>query len=106
MANQHTILPRRQRILSFVVANPDCSSRDVADAFGMNSKHIGSELEQLARWGYLVGVKSGNRMYWSATGKTPQEYMKGEVPRQIVTRSWQASATRHWLDVAFFGAAA
>lgn len=98
--------PRRRLILAFVVNNPDCSSREVADAFGMESKHIGSELDQLAKWGFVTGEKDGRRMYWTATGKEPQDGEKGEVPRQTVRKEWTPHLVRDPLHTAFFGAVA
>lgn len=106
MANQHTKNTERQKFLVYVTKNPDCSSREVAEAFGLNSRHIGAELDYLARQGFLTGEKDGRRMYWRATGKQPVETRDGAVPRQIVTQSWAApKISGHWLDFALAGRA-
>lgn len=105
MANAKTPDNRRQRILAFVRDNPGCGSAQVAEAFGMDSRRAGSELEQLKSWGYAVGEKINNRMYWTATGKQQVDTTRGEIPYRPTVKAWPPHMVRHWLDAALFGPA-
>ena len=101
-------VPRRQRILEFVRKNPGCYTRDVADAFGLGSRHIGSELDQLARGGAVICEREegGRRFLWTATGRVPT-YALGrcEVPSRPVIKSWPLHLVRDPLTAALFGPA-
>jgi hypothetical protein len=106
MANRYTPDNRRQRILAFVRANPTCSTREVADAFDSNSRHIGSELEQLKRSGAIGSMREpeGRRLFWTATGQESKP-LSFETPYQPTVRAWKPHLVRHWLDAALFGPA-
>lgn len=108
MANRYTPDTVRSRILAFVQANPVCSTREVADAFGLNSRHIGAELSQLAKSGSIMSLRAptGRRLYWQATGAPPRNIKPiVEVPRQTITQTWSTTFARDPLHVALFGPA-
>lgn len=106
MSCEHKLTPRRELILAFVAENPQCSSREVAEVCGLQSRHIGCELSYLAAWGYIESTKEKRRMYWTATGRHPQNPIDGEPLRQIITKSWSTKHSGHWLDFAICGRAA
>ena len=96
MSNRYTEASRRQQILAFVRANPGCTSRMVGEAFGIESRRAGAELDQLKNWGYATGVRMGRIMHWTATDKEPLDLTRGEVPRQVTVKAWAPCTTRDW----------
>lgn len=109
MTNKHYMPAHRKAFVAYIRANPECSTREIADATGHPSRHIGAELDTLMRWGYLTCKMAERRRFWVATDKPlPARDPKtaAEVPLQIVTRSWQApKIAGHWLDFALAGRA-
>lgn len=107
MVNQYTPDNRRQRIAAFVRANPACSTREVADAFGMQSRYIGSELDQLARGGVIRSLRAytGRRLYWEATDKTTAPIQTGAEEVRVFSKTWTPHMVRDALTAALFGPA-
>lgn len=101
-------VPRRQRILAYVRENPGCYTRDVAEAFGLPSRHIGSELDQLARGGAVVCEREegGRRFLWTATGKAPSYAQpRCDAPIRAILTTWPLHLVRDPLTAALFGPA-
>lgn len=102
MANQNSVDTMREKFLAHVVANPGITTRQLARAFGMTSRAMGSALHQMKDRGHLVGTKEpGVRsLHWTATGKAAP----GEAQQRIVTDAWAPHLARCPLTSALFGA--
>lgn len=104
MSNRYSPDSRRQRILAYVRDNPACMTRDIADEFGMDSRRVGSELDQLCKWGYATRMKIGRFMHWRATDRAPHNPARGEVPHRPTVTEWTpGGAARCPLVAALFG---
>jgi hypothetical protein len=104
--NQHTPQSQRQRdrILAYVRAHPESTTKEIRATFNLGLDRIGCCLTRMKAAGLLVSEKlPGDRsLRWSAV----EEDQIDSLPmRQTVRQTWEACHMRHWLDVALFGEA-
>lgn len=106
--NQHTPHELRQspRILEFVRAHPECTTKEIRAAFNLGLDRIGCCLTRLRDAGLVTSEKLPNdrSLRWSAIDADLVEDVLR--PRQATVKAWAPHLVRHWLDAAFYGAPA